>query len=150
MTKKVIIPAIVLGLLVTGAIVWKTGVAKAYFGGSDENRGKMAEELAAKLNVSTEQVSTAFAQIRTEHQAERKAGISSKLDRAVTDGAITAEQKQKILDKMGENQAERQAARGEKRQNRQEMEQWFTDNGIDADKIHDYIGFGQGRGRNAQ
>jgi len=150
MNKKVIIPAIVLGLVVTSAVAWKTGIASAHFGGSGENKDKMAEELAAKLNVSTDQVSTAMNQIRTEHQAERKAEVSTKLDLAVTDGVITAEQKQKILDKMAENQANRGEVRGQKGKNREAMEQWYKDNGIDFEKIHDYIGFGQGRGRNAQ
>lgn len=150
MNKKVIIPAAVLGVIVTGAVAWKTGVAKAYFGGSAENRDKMAEELAAKLNVSTDQVSTAMEQIRTEHQSARKAEVSTKLDQAVTDGVINAEQKQKILDKMAENQANRGEMRGQKGRNREVMEQWYKDNGIDFEKIHDYIGFGQGRGRSAQ
>ena len=150
MNKKVMIPAIVLGLVATGAIVWNSGVAKAYFGGSDENRGNMAEELATKLNVSTDQVSTAMEQIRTEHQTERKAEVSTKLDKAVADGVINTEQKQKILDKVAENQANRGEMRGQKGKNRETMEQWYKDNGIDFEKIHDYIGFGQGRGRNAQ
>jgi hypothetical protein len=150
MNKKVIISAIVLGVVATGAIVWKTGIASAHFGGSDENKDKMAEELAAKLNIGTDQVSAAFAQIRTEHQAERKAEVSTKLDQAVTDGVITVEQKQKILDKLAENQTERLANKAEKKQNKEEMKQWFSDNGIDADKIHSYIGFGQGKGRSVQ
>ena len=110
----------------------------------------MAEELAAKLNVDTDQVSAAMEQIRTEHQAERKTQVSTGLDKAVTDGAITAEQKQKILDKIAENQANRGEMQGQKGKNREAMEQWYEDNGIDFEKIHDYIGFGQGRGRNAQ
>ncbi|MEI8061501.1 MAG: hypothetical protein WCG99_04420 [Candidatus Berkelbacteria bacterium] len=145
MNKKVIIPAIVLGLVATSAVVWKTGIASAHFGGSQDNKDQMAQELAAKLNVSTDQVSTAFAQIRTEHQAERKIEVSTKLDQAVTDGVITADQKQKIVDKMAENQANRGNAQGQKGKNREAMDQWFSDNGMDSAKIHDYIGFG-GRG----
>jgi hypothetical protein len=59
---------------------------------------------------------------------------------------FTTEQKQKLVDKMAENQAERQAAKTERKANRTEMEQWFKDNGIDSAKIHSYIGFGQGKG----
>lgn len=150
MNKKVIIPALVLGLVATGAIAWKTGVAKAYFGGSNGNQDNMAEELATKLNVSSEQVSTAMDQIRTEHQAQRKAEVSTKLDQAVTDGVINAEQKQKILDKMAENQANRGEGKGQRGQRREEMDQWFKDNGIDSAKIHNYIGFGPGRDRAAE
>jgi len=147
MNKKVILPAIILGLLVSGAVVWKTGVASAYFGGSTEHKNEMAEELAKKLNISSDQVETAMEEIRTEHQAERKAEISTKLDQAVSDSVITGEQKQKILDKIAENQSQKSAGKGQKGQNRENMEQWLKDNGINADKIHDYIGFD---GRNGQ
>jgi hypothetical protein len=150
MNKKVIIPAFVLGLIATGTIAWKTGVAKAYFGGSSNNQDEMAEELAAKLNVSAEQVSTAMEQIQTEHQTERKAEVSTKLDQAVTDGVINAEQKQKILDKMAENQANAGQKKGQRGQKKAEMDQWFKDNGIDSDKIHSYIGFGPERDKNAE
>ena len=142
MNKKVIIPAIVLGLVATSAVVWKAGIASAHFGGSNENKNKMSEELATKLNIGTDQVSAAMDQIRTEHQVERKAEVSTKLDQAVTDGVITAEQKQKIEDKLADNQANRGNAQGQKGKNREVMEQWYKDNGIDFEKIHDYIGFG--------
>jgi hypothetical protein len=150
MNKKVIIPAIAAGLLVASGIVWKSGIASAHFGGSKSNSDQMAQELAAKLNISTDQISTAMDQIRVEHQAERKTQVSTGLDKAVADRAITAEQKQKIIDKMAENQANRGEMQGQKGKNREAMEQWYKDNGIDFEKIHGYIGFGQGRGRNAQ
>ena len=150
MNKKILVPAIVLGLAASGAIAWKTGIANAYFTGSTDSRGKMAEELAAKLNVSTDQVTNAMDQIQAEHRTERKAEVSTKLDQAVKDGAINAEQKQKILDKMAENQVNRGEMKGQSGQHRAEMEQWYKDNGIDFEKIHNYIGFGQGRGKSAR
>lgn len=144
--KSILVPVIVLGAALTGAILWNnTGVDAA----NTERRSEMAKDLAAKLNVDESKVTEAMDQIhverRAERQAERKAEISTKLDQAVTDGAITAEQKQKILDKMAENQAAN--TEGQNRgKNREAMEQWFTDNGIDFDKVHDYIGFGPGNG----
>jgi len=146
LNKKTILPVLALGLLATGAIIWQTGVASAYFGGGNGTPDKMAEELATKLNVSQDKVTTALEEIKTAHQAERQAEVTTNLDKAVTDGAITAEQKQKLLDKMAENQKERQEARAERKQNRDEMEQWLKDNGIDSEKLHSYIGFGQGQG----
>lgn len=144
--KSIIVPAIVLGAALTGAILWNnTGVDAA----NNERRSEMAKELATKLNVEESKVTEAMDQIhverRTERQAERKVEVSTKLDQAVTDGVVTAEQKQKILDKMAENQTVN--TDGQNRgKNREIMEQWFTDNGIDFDKIHDYIGFGPGNG----
>jgi gamma-glutamyltranspeptidase len=139
MNKKVILPAILLGLAAAGVLVFKTGVVSAAFGESG-GPDQMAKELATKLNVSEEQVSKALDEIRVSHQEERKAEVSTSLDKAVADGVITAEQKQKVLDKMAANQAEKQAEKAERKQNREEMEQWFKDNGIDGEKLRSYIG----------
>jgi len=144
--KKIIIPAIILGVVATGAIIWKTNIASAYFGNSEENRDKMAEELAAKLNVDKDHVVASLEEIRAEHQVERKAKLVFNLDKAVADGVITAEQKQMILDKIVENQSQRQETQKKRQQKMTGMQQWFSDNGIDATKLKNYISFGFGRG----
>jgi len=137
--KKVLIPAIALGLVVFGTSLYGAN-ALAFGGPSDEDRDSRAQELANKLGVDKDKVATAMDEIRGERQQARQAEVSSKLDEAVKDGVITSEQKQKILDK----QAELREQRGQKRD---EMQQWFSDNGIDSDKVHEYIGFGGGMGR---
>lgn len=135
--KKIAIGVLVLGLMIAGAVVWQTGIASAYFGGSD-SQDTVAQKLADKLNVSKDQVSTAMDELQSEREAERQAEISANLDKAVSDGVITAEQKQKILDKMTEMEAKR-------KQEREEMQKWQEDNGIDWDKLRDYdIGMGGG------
>ncbi|MCX6796673.1 MAG: hypothetical protein NTW06_04230 [Candidatus Falkowbacteria bacterium] len=134
--KKIAIGTLVLGLMIAGAVAWQTGIASAYFGG--ESKDAAAEKLANKLNVSKDQVSTAMDELQTEHQAERKAEISANLDKAVSDGVITAEQKQKILDRMTEMQQKRE-------KEKEEMKKWQEDNGIDMEKLRDYnIGMGKG------
>lgn len=146
--NKIVVPAIVLGAAMTGAILWNTiGVNAATDATTTAatRHDEMAKELATKLNIDESKVSEAMDQVRTEHQATRQAEVSTKLDQAVTDGVITAEQKQKILDKMATNKVEN--VQGQKKgQNKTEMEQWFKDNGIDSTKIHDYIGMGKGNG----
>ena len=136
MRNKIIVLVVVVGLAVAGAVVWKTGVASAYFDG--ESKDTVAEKLANKLNVSKDQVSTAMDELQTERQAERQAEISANLDKAVSGGVITAEQKQKILDKMTEMQKKRE-------QEREEIQKWQEDNSIDMEKLRDYnIGMGRG------
>jgi hypothetical protein len=130
---KMIFPILALGILLGGAGVYSIKYASAYNGA---NQVKMSEELAAKLNVSTDKVDAAMGQIHEERQAERKAEISANLDKAVSDGVITAEQKQKILDKQAQNEQERE-------QKKAEMEKWAADNGIDFSKLKTY-GFGMG------
>lgn len=128
--------AIGLALVSGGAIA----TANAFSGPSDEARNQRAEELAQKLGVDKEKVTSAMEEIRNERRNERQTEVSTKLDQAVKDGAITAEQKEKITDKMSEMGQQR----GQKRT---EMEQWYKDNGIDFDKVHQYIGFGNGNGK---
>ena len=129
----------ILGALVLGGVSYS---ANALAEDTAARRGPNTQALAEKLGVDQSKVDSAMNEIRAERQKERQTAVSSKLDEAVKDGVITAEQKQKILDK----QAELQGQRGQKRA---EMEQFYKDNGIDFDKVHDYIGFGgngQGNG----
>jgi len=137
---KIIIPVIALAALILGTVGYSVNALAA-----NTNAGRntqRAQVLAEKLGVDQSKIETAMSEIRTERQAERKTEVASKLDKAVSEGAITAEQKQKILDKQAEIQ-------GQMGQKRTEMQQWYKDNGIDFDKVHEYIGFGgngQGNG----
>lgn len=130
--KKYLIPVISIAFVLM-ALGGAMAVGKQAFA---SNQSNMAGKLAEKLNVSEDQVSTAMDSIREERHAERTAEISTNLDKAVTDGVITAEQKQQILDQQAKLE-----------QQRQENEQWQTNSGIDFDKLKDYhIGFGKGMG----
>ncbi|KKR27662.1 MAG: hypothetical protein UT59_C0049G0009, partial [candidate division CPR2 bacterium GW2011_GWD1_39_7] len=62
-------------------------------------------------------------------------------DKAATDGVITSDQKQQILDKHIELQKQRE-------EQRTAMEKWRTESGIDFDKLSEYGigGFGKGMG----
>lgn len=132
---KIILPTLVLGLVIGGATVYKTGVVSANFG---QKNTEIAQQLAQKLNVSENQVSGAMDQIQTENQTKKKAETLSNLDKAVSDGVLTTEQKQKILDE--ETKLE---------QERADHEKWVTDSGIDWTKLKSYkIGImGRGKGR---
>jgi len=134
MKKQILIPLVILGFMaIVGATVL-TGKALAATGSRNDD---MVSKLAQELNLDQTKVQAAFDKIHQERQAERQAEMSSNLDKAVKDGVITAEQKQKILDKM----ASKEPGPGEKG----EMRQWATDNGIDFTKLKDY-GFGKGSG----
>jgi hypothetical protein len=140
--KKVILPTIVVGLALatTGAFVGVTRAANGN-GNGDDN---LSSQLAKKLNLDQAEVQTAVDQVREENQAtkqaERQQQLSENLDQAVKDGVITADQKQLLLDKQTAIQAEMEKQRSE-------LEQWYSDNGIDQEKLNDYdIGFGSGPG----
>jgi len=136
MNKKLLIPLVALGIVAIAGTAY-SGVASA--ANNEERRGEMVGQLAEKLGLDQSKVQAAMDEIRASRQADRKAEMEGNLSKAVADGVITAEQKQLLLDKMAENQAEP----GE---NRGEMRDWAEDNGIDMSKLKDY-GFGKGQGR---
>ena len=139
--SKIIVPAIVLGIIGLGGLVYGTN-ALAFGGPSDDARNARTEQLAQKLGVDQDKVSAAMDEMRAERQQQRQEQVSTKLDEAVQDGIITSEQKQEIIDKQSE-------MRDERGQKKAEMQEWFSDNGIDSEKLHDYIGFGEGFGKGA-
>lgn len=134
--SKIMVPAMIVGALILGGVVYS---ANALADDTAARRGPNTEALAQKLGVDQSKVDSAMNEIRADRQKERQTEVSTKLDQAVKDGVISAEQKQKILDKQAE-------VRGQRGQKRAEMEQWYKDNGIDFDKVHSYIGFGGGFG----
>lgn len=138
--KKIAISVITFALVLTGLVTFagNKALANGYMGGS--NNDEMTQKLSEKLNISQDQVTTAMDQIREDRQAEHKTEISANLDKAVTDGVITAEQKQALLDKQTELEKQREAERTA-------MEKWKTDSGIDFSKLEKYdVGMGMGNG----
>lgn len=141
MDRKTLVPTLILSLAtVAGASAY---VAKTSAANTTREQS-MVSSLSQKLGVDQTKVSDAFNQIHADNQAARDAQISSNLDKAVTDGVITADQKQKLLDKEKENRAAEEKIRSD-------MQQWLTDNGIDMSKLQSYGiggpggGFGKGR-----
>jgi len=131
--KKIIIPAIVAAAI--AGTIYATGAYASWGQGSDEMTTKIAE----KLGVDASKVSEAMDQIRTEEQTARQAEVSANLEKAVTAGVITSEQKTALLAKQTEMQQKQEALRNE-------MEQWYTDNGIDESKLKEYGIGGMGKG----
>ena len=136
MNRKVIVPVVTLALASIIGIGAYTSLASASYGNGN---GPDVSGLAEKLGVEESKVEEAFSQMREERQAERQAELSENLDKAVTDGKISAEQKQLILDKHN-------SIESEKRQRGQEMRTWAEENGIDMEALQDYGIGGRGFG----
>lgn len=134
----------------TLAIVLALGVIASvgYFGGSyvlaeDNNpmHGALITKIAEKFNLKETDVEAVFEAVRDERQEEMKSQRTDRLNQAVKDGVVTEAQKTTLLTKMEEHI-------GERRENREEMQKWFTDNGIDELKLRDYLRpFGKAEGR---
>jgi len=145
-----VIAGVVIGLAALGAVAYSTQRIQAV--GTDQPT--MIQSLAQKLGLSEDKVDEALTIVRTEHQEARQQEMQQRfetsLTQAVTDGKITDAQKKLILDKHAELQKEReseQAARQKAMQSqRDELEKWASDNGIDLSVFPMMFGGMGGRG----
>lgn len=155
MHKKWILVPIAAAAVGVGAFAFTTPQVSAHgFNGNDT----MIQRLAQAFGKSEDEVKAVFVQMHAEHEAERLATITAKLDAAVTAGQITAEQKQLILDKLSAEKAEREATvvafresgeRPEKgelkikmKAHQVEMEAWANEHGIDLELLKSLLGPG--------
>jgi len=98
----------------------------------------LVTRLSQRFNLSESDIKAVFDAVRDEKMEARKAELSKRLSQAVSDGVITEAQKSALLTKMQEHQAER-------KENREEMKKWFSDNGIDQSKLAKYLRFAGGK-----
>ena len=130
-------------LLVAGAVasiglagVTSVGAVSA----ATNNRDDLITRIAQKFNLKEDDVEAVVEEHRTQmmeqRQTERKAQIATRLQEAVDAGDLTAEQKTALEAKIQEHTAERQTER-------EEMQAWAEEQGIDLSEI---MPFGGGRG----
>lgn len=145
--KKVILTALIAGVITLGIV--GTSTANAYFGRSNQN--DFAQKFADKFGLNQTEVQTFFddihQQMHEQHQAEMQTRHEERLSELVSEGQISEEQKQLILQKQAEQQANREdnleewqnLTREERRtqmeEHREEMQSWAAANGIDMSLI---------------
>ena len=138
MNTKLIIPVLGLTALLGATIIGVRTVAAETSAGNSS----IVSKLASKFNLKTEDVQSVFEAERNERQQEMLKLREEKLGQAVTAGVITEAQKTALISKMQQQQELME-------KHRTEMQQWFTDQGIDQDKLAPYWGGGHmgiGRG----
>jgi hypothetical protein len=134
MNKKILVPTIALTVLsILGVVGTKTIKADDV-----NNYPPIVQRLVEKFNLNEDDVKKVFDEERQQRQDDRQKQLEEGLNKAVSDGVITSEQKQAFLDKHSNMEQQRG-------QNREEMQTWFEENGIDQTKLSSYIGF-MGRG----
>lgn len=121
----------------------------------------LATKIAQKFNLKTEDVQAVFTEDRAAKETERQAEVEKTLAQAVTDGKLTAEQKDKIIAKQkelqtqresehaameGKTDAEREAALEAKKTEmdtkRTELTKWAADNNIPTEYLKYVTGHG--------
>jgi len=153
MNYKLIIP--VAALAIGAGMLYTSGQVKA-FGGFGGGRDTLIQALANKFGKSTDEVQSVFDEVRTQNQQQMEAKFEDNLNQAVSDGKITDEQKNLILQKQEELQTQHQQdfanganltpeeRRTQRQQERAGLEKWASDNGIDLTYFH--MGPGEGMG----
>lgn len=115
--KSLLAAALVLSLGASGIILTSNSSAASA-------RDSLIAKLATKFNVDESEIEAVFDEFKDERQADLAAEVSDDLQDRVDSGDITAEQKTAIEEKLAEIQAERET-------NREELEAWADENGID-------------------
>jgi glycine cleavage system pyridoxal-binding protein P len=108
----------------------------------------LIQKIAQKFNLKEAEVKAVFEEQKTVREAEHQKSFEERLTKAVTDGKITEEQKEKIVAKVAELKAERGANRdtmkdktdAERRTameaRRAELEKWAKDNNVPIEYLH--------------
>jgi len=131
MNKKALTTIIVLGVIIS--IGYFATPAKA--NNFNSGRDTLITRISQRFNLNKSDVEAVFDAIHDEHQSEMNAKREERLSQAVTDGVITQTQKDALIAKMQENHDNRI-------QYREDMDKWFTDQGIDKSKLKNYLGVG--------
>lgn len=152
MKKKIFLP--LLAILVVGSGLLMSRVVQAEEGTRPNPFASLVQKIADKFGLNKDEVQEVVDEVRAEHQeemqqqreerqAEMETSFEEQLTQAVESGEITKEQKQLILAKREEINASRQTAtegaedmteeerRAARETEREELETWAEENGID-------------------
>lgn len=114
----------------------------------------LIDKLTTKFNLNKDEVKAVFDEEYTARKAEMQKHNDERLSKLVTDGKITAEQKDKIIAKQAElktaHEAERGSMEGKTHEERKaameakraELEKWAKDNGIAVEYLRHVGGNG--------
>ena len=147
MKKRIILPTILLaGALAVGTIGINSVSAQ-----DNSSYPPIVQKLAERFGLSQTDVQEVFDEARADHHAQMLTNFEDRLNQAVSDGKITEDQKQLILDKHEEIQAKMDELQSLDPQDRreqmqayhEELQNWAQDNNIDLP----LFGFGSGFAR---
>jgi Skp family chaperone for outer membrane proteins len=131
------------------------GAVKTY-AYSNQRQDPLVDRLVTRFGLKETEVQEVFNQMHQERQTEMQSKLEDKLNSLVSEGKLSAEAKQKIVEKHKELQAKqtkpdnwREMSREERQlymqSNHTEMENWAKENGIDI-SLFEEIGLGRGMG----
>lgn len=131
--KKILIPTLVLAVLASAVILGASAVRADDFSSSSP----LVQKLVERFGLNEDEVVSTFEELRTEKMETMQQSKDERLQSAVDDGVITAEQKEALEAKWAEKKEEMQ-------NHKEEMQAWFEEEGIDHEALREYGGFGHG------
>lgn len=124
--QKILLPA--LGIATVAGLTFGAHAYAQTTTDSSTNYPPFVQNLMEKFDLSSDDVQSVMDETQTEMQQAREEAYTNYLDEAVTNGDITAEQEQLILDKHDELEAARE-------QERTDLQNWADENGIDLEYL---------------
>lgn len=134
-------------------------ISRAYAHGYGDMHETLVQRIAQKFGLQQSSVQAVFDDVRKERQAEMQKRLEDRLTQAVKDGKLTDAQKNLILAKHKEMQANREKnrdawmkmspeeRRNERQKTRAELEAWAKANNIPLEWVMPYGRGGMGMGR---
>ncbi|MBN1162921.1 hypothetical protein JXA34_04230 [Patescibacteria group bacterium] len=144
MNKKIIIPTLALALIATAGTMT---VKSVYAQGPGNGFQSLIKKFIERFNLNEDEVNEFMEEIKEEKREEQRSHLEEQLNAAVSEGKLTEEQKNALLEKMAErpeNKENWQELSEEERKqlmdnNRAEMQAWAEENGIDLSLMHPEI-----------
>jgi chromosome segregation ATPase len=135
-----------------------THATQAASDASSNPDSSIVDTLVSKFNLNKADVQKVFDDNRSEMESKREAEVSTRLQKLVDDGTITADQKTKIEAKLKELKAERESnkdsikdlsdseRKAKMDEKKTELEAWAKENGLDLTKLRGVFMGGGHRG----
>lgn len=146
--KKVFLTAALIALVISFAFPTKTYAlwpfdifTKNSSAGNQANFPPPIQKIIDKFKLNPDEVQKVIDETRDEKQKQMQSLREQRLEQAVKDGVITEEQKKTLFERWNKMWQEHQ-------QEREEMQRWREESGIDFEKLAPYgVGFGRGFGK---
>lgn len=142
MNKKIVLSILGLSLLGLGSF----GAIKASAQANNGQYPLIIQKLAEKFGLKQEDIKSVFDQVRTDRVTQMQTKFDDYLSQAVKDGKLTEAQKQLILQKRQEIQAQRQTNMNNHQNLRSSLSDWAKQNNIPIQYLFGGIGMGRGFG----
>ncbi|HSX32525.1 MAG TPA: hypothetical protein VLF43_04625 [Candidatus Saccharimonadales bacterium] len=128
-------PLLIAGAVATIGVAGLTGLGVASAATSTSGNDSLVSKIATKFGLKEADVQAVFDADKTEHEAERQAAFSERLQTLVDNGKITADQKTLIENKAKELQSARETEMND-------LKTWASQQGIDMQYLMHFGGPG--------